>query len=203
MNHAAPGPSVESFAQLCALLDGGFAARDGVLAAAGLDEAGWQALRAAWLPRLASSDAPALAQQFGRAYAHARRHPGFLALPVLIAEEDPETDAPAPTPEDDDTEGTVERAFPLAGPALPFRVPGLLLPPAPRRYAGELPLLVPASDPSAATLDVPCAPLPSGAALPFTSPPPNGRRLRLLRFDTQTGQPLATPVWIDDPTPNR
>jgi hypothetical protein len=201
--------SIERFAQLCALLDDGFAVRADILAAAGLDEAAWRALRAEWVPRLASGDAPDLALHFGRAYARARRHPGYLALalPQPVVEEDTDVDAPSVDADTDPTARTAAGGFPLAGPAMPFRVP-TLLPPALNPYAtASTPCqpspMVATVDPTEATLGVPCAPSPAATALPFSSPSSDGRRQRLQRFDTQTGQPLATPIWVDDLTPPR
>ncbi len=200
--------TIDHFAQLCALLDDGFAVRADVLAAAGLDEAAWQALRAEWVPRLASGDAPELALHFGRAYAHARRHPGDVAPPQPVVEEDTDVDAPTLGADTDPTERTAAGGFPLAGPATPFRVP-TLLPPALNPYtAASTPRqpspAVAAADPTEATLEVPCVPLQAAAAaLPFPLPTSDGRRQRLQRFNTQTGQPLSTPIWVDDPTPSR
>ena len=37
---------------------------------------------------------------------------------------------------------------------------------------------------------------PPSRVLPFEAPRPVGR---LHRFDTQTGLPLANPIWIDEP----
>jgi hypothetical protein len=207
MSKDAPASTIERFAQLCALLDDGFAVRADVLAAAGLDEAAWQALRVEWVPRLASGDAPELALHFGRAYAHARRHPGDVTPPQPVEEEDTDVDALSVGANTDPTERTVAGGFPLAGPAMPFRVPALL-PPALNPYAAASTPCQPspavaAVDLGEATLAVPCGSFQAAAALPFSSPTSDGRRQRLQRFDTQTGQPLATPIWVDDPAPPR
>ena len=45
------------------------------------------------------------------------------------------------------------------------------------------------------------APGPPRAALPFVQTAPPGRWLH--RFDPQTGLPLSTPIWIDDPATDR
>jgi hypothetical protein len=207
--------TIETFAALCARLDDGFAVRATVLAAAGLDDAGWHRTRAAWLARLAVGDAPELASRFAQTYAHARQHPEALSLPVApptpppdlpawVDDEQTAPDAsppdasPVPEPEPDCTAGI---ALPHVGPALPFRVPPLLPPalaigPVPS-YLPELP----EADGNEATMEVPFSPPPPPhTVLPFGLPI-NGRRQRLVRYDTATGQPLAQPYWIDDPTP--
>jgi hypothetical protein len=203
-------PSIETFASLCALLD---ASRKGLaetLAAAGLDEAGWQRVRAAWLARLAAGDTPALATRFAQLYAHARQHPEELHLPV--AAPTPRADVPALVDGEDTTPDgaleaepdlTAEIALPLAGPATPFRAPPLL-PPPPALALPESPIYLPElppADGTEATVEVPFSPPPPPhAALPF-APPMRGRPQRLVRFDTATGRPLPQPYWIDEPTP--
>jgi hypothetical protein len=79
--------------------------------------------------------------------------------------------------------------------ALPFR-PRV----APEVAAGEGATL----EVSPATRQVPPAlPFAPAPALPF-APAPARRCGRLQHFDTQTGKPLATPIWVDEPeTPGR
>src|SRR5262245_43157809 len=103
MNDTAPFAHVERFAQLCALIDNSPTTRADVLAAVGLDEVGWQALRAEWLPRLAADDAGQLAQHFGRAYVRACQYPSYRALhePERVAEEDTASDSPVSSPDTD------------------------------------------------------------------------------------------------------
>jgi len=206
---------VERFAALCALLDDGFASRAEILAAARLDDATWQQLRAEWLTRFAGPVAPQLALQFSRAYAHARRHPGYLALPegaptprnaapagMEVGDAGADGDSPVEAPDTDPADRTAAGAFPLAGPAVPFMVPPPWLPasaPSPTEPPRH-PQVAAAVDPTDVTL--PCVPPPPEAVLPFAAPAPGaGRGMRLVRFDTQTGAPLATPYWVDDTTP--
>jgi hypothetical protein len=63
---------LERFAALCAVLDTDEGAAR-VRAAAGVNEAEWMAVRARWLPVLASGNAPDLAACFATAYARACR----------------------------------------------------------------------------------------------------------------------------------
>lgn len=51
-----------------------------------------------------------------------------------------------------------------------------------------------------ATLEVLPAARPAAPSLPF-APSPATRRQRLQQFDTQTGKPLATPIWVEEPEP--
>jgi hypothetical protein len=206
MHLSRPGPpalSLEALAHLSAYLDPGLGERAEILATVGLDEASWQRLRAAWLAKLAAGASPGLAQRFSFAYAQARLQPG--PPPPGDAEDTlPDGSPPAamgPGGEcvaelDVDVDGTAELAFPLAGPALPFKLPPALAPDAPLACQ---PLTAP--DPAEMTLEVPCIvpPMPH-AVVPFV-PPMNGRPQRLVRYDTATGKPLAQPYWIDDPTP--
>jgi hypothetical protein len=199
--------TIETFAHLCARLDDGLGARRAVLDAAGLDEAGWQRLRAEWLAKLAAGDAPELASQFAQTYARTRQHPEEMNLavaspttprtdiPPWIDGEDTTPGAPAEAAPEVDVDRTAELAFPLAGPALPFRVPELAPAAQPRCQPAATP------DPTEMTLEVPFAsPPPRHGVLPFALSL-RGRRQRLVRFDTATGKPLAQPYWIDDPTP--
>lgn len=199
--------SLVQFAQLCAALDNGFGGRAGVLAAAGLDEAGWQRLCDDWLPQIA---APDVAVSFTRAYEQARREQPIPADSepmrgdVTLTEADDEdtlVDANGPVLVEPDV--TVSVAFPLAGPALPFRHASFgqadaFAPPPVEPVRGLPPTDGDAVD---ATLEIVGAPLPAHAALPFPQPPANSRRQRLLRFDPHTGRPLAAPRWVDDPDP--
>ena len=199
--------AVETFAQLCAQLDGTPARREQILAGAGLDEAGWQRLRAAWLPRLVAGAAPELASHFAQTYARARHNPEALGR-LMACPATPRTDVPhriddeATTPDpprdalpETDVDRTAELASPLVGSPLPFCAPE---PASPAARSLCPPSAAP--DPAEMTLEVPCAPPPPHAVLPFVRPV-NGRRQRLVRFDTATGKPLAQPYWIDDPTP--
>jgi hypothetical protein len=207
MSHVAPADAIERFAEICALLDNGSSPRDEILAAAGLDAAGWRLLCVQWLPQLAAGDAPELSLSFAPAYARARRYPGGLvlphaspvlrsAVPAELDEEDTEADAASPVGLDPDR--TVAGSFPLAGPALPFRA-ATVLPPALTTAPSEAPpAMRPAAEPAEATLQVACAAPAPSAVLPFSAPTADGRLLRLQRFDTSTGELLAVPRWVDD-----
>jgi hypothetical protein len=211
MNNVAPTDAIERFAQLCALLDDGFSTREEVLAAAGLDEDRWQQLCVHWLPRLAAGDAPELALSFAPAYARARRYAGGIVLPhvspllggTVVAElEGEDTDADAAPPIGLDPDRTVEGSFPLAGPAMPFRV-GMSPPPAATIAPSEHPpaLRGAGADATGMTLQFPSAPAPSHAVLPFCTVTGDGRVLRLERFDSRTGTLLPEPRWVDGPEP--
>jgi hypothetical protein len=209
-----PHPTLETFAWLAARIDDAPSQRAQVLAAAGLDEARWQRVRATWLAELAASDAPELASRFAQTYARARQHPEELGRPMAspatprtdpprrIDDEATTLDPPQDAQAETDLDRTAELRSPVAVSALPFRVPELS-PPAPTfAPAPRPPSRLPATlDPTEMTLEVPCAaPPPPDAVLPFTQPM-NARRQRLVRYDTATGKPLAQPYWIDDPTP--
>ena len=70
--HPPHNESVERFAQLCALLNEGFADRAIVLASAGLDDNSWKQLESRWMTQIAQSADGALARRFGAAYTAAR-----------------------------------------------------------------------------------------------------------------------------------
>ena len=194
--------AIERFGQVSALLDDGFGARAEILAAAGLDEAGWQKLRAECLPMLASNQAPATAVAFGRAYASVRQElavsnaePPQSIAPVLMDGNDTE---PTMEPRMLDIDCTSDQAFPLAGPALPFR-------PAAPLTAAQAPVSPrfsmppgPVSGAADVTLEVPGVARAANAVLPFSAPAPTGRRQRLLHFEPSTGRRLSPPVWVDE-----
>ena len=81
--HSSPVESIERFAELCALLNEGFADRARVLGAAGLDEAAWKRLETRWMTQIAESSDGAPARRFGEAYA-AKRRP-FAGDPSPVA----------------------------------------------------------------------------------------------------------------------
>ncbi len=85
------------------------------------------------------------------------------ALPIRLAEED--TDAEH-APDADPTEGTAAVAFPLAGPAMPFRVAPPLMP-ALRPMEPLRPRIAGPADAVERTLEVPCIPPPPATVLPF------------------------------------
>jgi hypothetical protein len=214
--------TVSEFADLCARLEVGSARREELLAEAGVDGAGWSAIRAEWLTRLTDPDSPELPWTFGRAYvrsmvraleaeAPTREAVGETeAAPVEPEVSEPDDSAPEetgeneetlvgiPTLEEPDPDATAIGAFPLAGSALPFKagsfVPGHTMPRLARVEAA------PAHDdePSDPTV-VPTMP-PNLAALPFYAPPRTSpaRPGRWVHFDAQTGAPLATPIWVNE-----
>lgn len=74
--------SIERFAQMLALLDGGVPNRDAFLMASGFNHSTWRHVQEQWLPRLATGDATYLAATFARSYAETRlgtlgRAPGW------------------------------------------------------------------------------------------------------------------------------
>jgi hypothetical protein len=195
--------AIEHYGWVSALLDDGSGARAEILAAAGLDEAGWQRLRAECLSMLTKNRAPSTAITFSRAYASARRQ-----LAVLGAAPPPQSIAPVsidgygPVPDAEpralDIDCTTDQAFPLAGPALPFRratpltaaqalgTPAASAPP--RRADG-------AAD---VTAEAPGTVGVASPMLPFSAPTPTSRRQRLLHFEPSTGRRLSPPVWVDE-----
>ena len=70
--HTPHNESIERFAQLCALLNEGFADRALVLASAGLDDSSWKQLESRWMTQIAQSTDGSLARRFGEAYTAAR-----------------------------------------------------------------------------------------------------------------------------------
>ena len=194
--------TIEKYGHLCALLDDGVGARPEILAAAGLDEAGWQRLRAECLLLLASKQAPATAIAFGRAYASARHQ---LAAPKVAAtpQEVPPTsvtsdgDGPSAEPRVLDADRTTDQAFPLAGPALPFR-PAVSLTPMQARTPHVL-YMPPRGTVHAADVTLDASPAPASPVLPFFAPPAPERRRRLMHFEPSTGRRLSPPVWVDEP----
>jgi hypothetical protein len=118
--------------------------------------------------------------------------------PPLLAplKSDPSEDT---WPSERDLDRTAELRVPRSASVLPFATgrpnedSGVRRAPAQRRIYE--PPIRPASVPGETTLEIPIfgarAPV-----LPFEAPRPVGR---LHRFDTQTGLPLANPIWIDEP----
>jgi hypothetical protein len=97
-----------------------------------------------------------------------------------------------------DLDATVVGPVCALRPALPF-APAEATPGAPALLPTALGAPVVASgarDPLDVTVDAPVRPL-SRPVLPFAPAPPPGKRLIL--FDSQTGQPLPTPLLVDEP----
>lgn len=197
--------SIERFAVLCAKLDDGDPSRALVLASAGMDERALDDLCRRWLPLLASGRDADLAICFASSYARARVRAARDedGAPSEVDGADTERDATGCIPVIADMDRTAEVVLVHAASVLPFKrgvanAGDLVLQP-----CDALPLLSPCvgtGDPTETTLEVPGA-SPTALALPFAQPAATGRRQRLQRFDTQTGQPLAVPVWVDEPEP--
>jgi hypothetical protein len=210
LNPPIPILDIERFADICALLDDGFSIRVDVLAAAGLDETGWQRARAKWLAILSASTTPELAQRFARAYGRARQRAGYVAISerarasdstwlTVMDGDEPACSSRAPMPLDTDrSDLTAHVAFPLAGPALPFRSYPVGATASLERAPVTLSRPQPPAgvDPAEPTLEVPVLSTPP-TVLPFRTTP----QRRLHRFDSQTGLPLAVPVWVDELPP--
>jgi hypothetical protein len=101
-------------------------------------------------------------------------------------------------PSERDLDRTAELRIPRAAPVLPFSTarPGEHsgVRPAPARRRIYEPPIRPAPVSADVTLEIPTLDA-RAPVLPFEAPRPVGR---LHRFDTQTGLPLANPIWIDE-----
>lgn len=109
-------------------------------------------------------------------------------------------EAPATTDQDDPADRTAALGVVVASPALPFSPPGSASP-APERAPPAPQVASRKSDASVAEdVDddgetvVPIS-LPNTAPLPFHG----GTERRLIYFDPQTGEKLATPTWVESP----
>jgi hypothetical protein len=197
--------TIEDFAELCASFDCGGASRAGQ---AHLDDADWHSLRAKLLSVLTDASVPDIAQRFARAYGQARfGQARTVAASIGAAPAEPlfeldggdtEVDARPPIHDPDQTSNL---AFPLAGPAMPFKNAALL--PATwyllhreTPHYSAVPAIVRDLTEETLQLDQTCP--PTGSVLPFVASPDAfaGGRLRLQRFDPQTGQRLDPPVWV-------
>src|SRR5690349_17560716 len=221
---------IESFAELVARLDDPFADRASILRSAGLDEAAYLRRRALFSADLAGATTPELAQRFGETYARvvqaiaAARRGGDAASPTAAKETNAEPPprggdtAPIPwVPEgmrhftslqetQPATSGPPAEALPFVKPA-PGAVP---LESAKKQPEAAQPRPAPPGLDETSTTHAWASP-PARPVLPFepqkppapeplspTSAPPGKR---LIRFDSQTGEPLPSPVWVDIPTP--
>jgi hypothetical protein len=204
--------TIERFAAICAAIDEG-RPRAHVVALAGYDDEAWDALVAAIFTLLASGGAGDLAILFSREYARARLdarrraasaaaghtaempvYRGDRALPFADVHHHGEVNLTV----------EISRAL-LARPVTPFEP--RRAPPADETLAldsaavARRPVL-PFAERSPwvgygnETIAVSEAPPPSGPVLPFSEPPPTRR---LQRFDPSTGQPVAEPVWVEEP----
>lgn len=176
-----PALTLERFAELCELVDDGFAKHAARLAEAGVDWGTWTMLRDAWLPQLAERE---IAARFGAAYAAARRRRlSHLALPGAVL-------GMTPGVETYDTEET-------SGPLPVLDEGGDADPPKDGSAGTSFNSGTAVVDPAERTIQAHGAPPPPAPGL---SPPPSpsGHRRRLVQFDTQTGAPLANPYWVDE-----
>ena len=180
-----------AFGALSARLDDPFADRSSVLATAGLDEATHAELRGRWSRAIAGLDEPRL-RAFGDAYAaerealaHARQAPEARAVTV------------DPRFLNADVQAFREQAAAVTLSAA-ADLPGLNVNPEPPPPA-PAPVIARPPQELAATADISAfVPRP---ATPFVPAPATPPRRRLVRFDPQTGQPLAEPRWEDLPEP--
>jgi len=189
---------IESFAELTARLDHPFADRASILRSAGLDEAAYLRHKNRWSADLAGALSPELAQRFGEAYAravHAKAEP-IREEAAIVARE---TKAEAPwVPEGMRHFTSLQETQPAADgppparPVLPFDAAAKPSPSPP------LPVRPPAPPALGDTAGIDPLALPAASAvLPFDAAATPGKRL--IRFDSQTGEPLPTPVWVDLP----
>jgi hypothetical protein len=188
-----PEDTIERFAEIAALVDDGYVPRLDLLAAAGLDHTSWKHLERHWMVCLAEGTDADLAVRFATTYARTR-----ASLASTTASEAHEPYRPGDA---DDTlrEGGAAAAH-RAGQARVART-GTIEP------GGDSQMQMGAAGPLARVdVTVVCAadaaargvlPFMPPAAMPSSESPPPGKRLAL--FDTQTGERLATPVWIDAP----
>ncbi len=177
--------TLERFAAICAQLDDGFADRALLLVTAGFDESSWKRLEEAWTTQIMEDSDSALSRRFGEAYAAARRPGAGTPTPTALL-------APGPRFLNDQVQPWREEAAAVsldASGVAPALLSQCRLDEPPCRPAFS------ATDATESTMEVPVfAQRPP--VLPFVPPRPPCRRLH--RFDSQTGLPLPTPLWIDD-----
>jgi hypothetical protein len=192
-DQTSPEHSIERFAELVALVDDGLTPRSTVLRAAELDADAWRRIEGQWMARLAAGDEPDIALRFARRYGLTRQSFSTAAAG--------EGGAPLPQMSGTDVDDTL--------PDVPEGVisdgPDLAPASYPPAAAGDL--VRTAADPTDVTIG--CTPdaaskrvlpfVPPGGPVFVPSPAPPGKRLA--RFDTQTGQPLPVPIWVDEPVP--
>lgn len=173
---------VQRVAEITAALADPFAARETVLASAGLDTATWARMESECTERLQQDTSGMLcavyAESFARAaagrYAHARDPGGHHDARFLSPAQPWRDEAAAVSIE---VCGEAPRLLSVGeNDTQPFARASIA--------AGDLD----------ATAEIALA--PRRATLPFVQPPPPSRRLH--RFDTQTGLPLPNPIWIAD-----
>jgi hypothetical protein len=185
--------SIDRYAELCAQLDDAFAPRAAILGSVGLDEQAWTGLTAQWAGRLCAGDGGVFAQRFGDVYAATRCR---MLAPKQRGAAQP--DSRFLSTEEQPWRAEAARVS-LDMPALPFRparadeASGVRLAPAPRRI--HEPPIRPEPTTAESTTEVPIF-AEQQPVLPFE--PARVPYRRLHRFDTQTGLPLPSPIWIDE-----
>ena len=178
---------VQRVAEIVAALANPFAARDTVLASAGLDNATWVRMECECTERLQQDTSGVLAAIYAESFARTKAG-RFARARDPLRHNDPR----------------------FLSPAQPWRNEAAAVS---LDACGEAPRLLsvvendtrPLARAATAATDLDAtaeiALGPPRAALPFVQPAPPGRRLH--RFDTQTGLPLSKPIWIDDPATDR
>jgi hypothetical protein len=185
-----PRVSVEAFARLCEALDRPFADKAHVLRAAGLNAEGFVQLQEQWALRM-TAGAEDLGARFAAAYAFARAGQSAAdgdatpaVLPPTVELSSPGIVSPARMP----LETAEVDVSSLLRPTVPFHPSG---PPATAVAVPAVRSPAPAQSPgSTGTVEIDLSAM---------------LRRRLVRFDPQTGAPLAAPYWeeIPDPGPQK
>jgi hypothetical protein len=198
--------TIERFAEIVATLHNGRAERASILEAASFDETAWVHVERHWMARLAAGDDDDLAARFGTAYGRASQMlsciPGGRSAVSAGESLPPGENCARPTATEDETlpTGAVPRAKvddTIPDPVAPA-------PPESRSAATEGAEDKQPRSPGAADLTLECAPeAVARNVLPFVAPAsaveaaPPGKRW--VYYDTQTGQPLPTPILVDIP----
>jgi hypothetical protein len=181
--------TVERVAEILATLADPFAARDTVLASAGLDAATWERMERECTERVQQDTSGALGLIYAEAFA--RTKAGQF------------THERAPQLDHDSRFLSPAQPWRSEAAAVSIEAPGE----APRLLSPSCNDTLPSAQASIAesgldaTAEITLG--PRRAVLPFDPPRPACRWLH--RFDTQTGLPLLNPIWIDDATadPNK
>lgn len=226
MNSQLSDGTVQRFAEIMSALSDPFASRDAVLSKTGHAAASWERVEREWTARIAQDTTGELARAYAESFSRAGvrndvvepspEDPRFLSAPQPFRTEAAAVQLSASGEgrqkldlEDEPTwpsetalvNRTAEIPCHRVSAAMPFQPvgaeekSGFHRTPAPRRI--HEPPIRPASGAGETlerTMEVPVFARPS-RVLPFEAPRPVGR---LHRFDTQTGLPLANPIWIDE-----
>jgi hypothetical protein len=175
--------TVRRVAEITATLADPFAARNTILAAAGLDNAAWARMESECTQRIHEDTSGALGATYAESFARAKagttarapdprghHDPRFLGIRQPWREEAAAVSL--------DARGEAPRLLSVV-----------------ENYTRPLTRAATAANDLDATAEIAFG--PPRPALPFLQTAPPGRRLH--RFDTQTGLPLESPIWIDDP----